>query len=158
MSKSQKTKNEQQKDLCITSEQLTEQWKKGELPSGWYWVKMSYQDAIIPLYYSEDYGFKYDDHFYDFEEISEVLDKVPSYEQWKSSNKLILTLMDNIKDKSDLLQRAIVKNVELKELLKKHRDTLARTLALCIDLNFGEKQKNKFADDIAEIDQVLGEE
>ena len=25
---SQNTKNEQQKDLCITSEQLTEQWKK----------------------------------------------------------------------------------------------------------------------------------
>lgn len=31
MTKSQNTKNEQQKDLCITSEQLTEQWKKGEL-------------------------------------------------------------------------------------------------------------------------------
>ena len=29
MTKSQNTKNEQQKDLCITSEQLTEQWKKG---------------------------------------------------------------------------------------------------------------------------------
>ena len=28
MTKSQNTKNEQQKDLCITSEQLTEQWKK----------------------------------------------------------------------------------------------------------------------------------
>ena len=29
MTKSQNTKNEQQKDLCITSEQLTEQWKQG---------------------------------------------------------------------------------------------------------------------------------
>ena len=32
MTKSQNTKNEQQKDLCITSEQLTEQWKKGDPP------------------------------------------------------------------------------------------------------------------------------
>ena len=30
MTKSQNTKNEQQKDLCITSEQLTEQWKASE--------------------------------------------------------------------------------------------------------------------------------
>ena len=36
MIKSQNTKNEQQKDVCITSEQLTEQWKKGELPNGCY--------------------------------------------------------------------------------------------------------------------------
>lgn len=31
MTNSQNKKNEQQNDLCITSEQLTEQWKKGEL-------------------------------------------------------------------------------------------------------------------------------
>ena len=31
MTKSQNTKNEQQKDLCITSEQLTEKWKDGKL-------------------------------------------------------------------------------------------------------------------------------
>jgi hypothetical protein len=39
MTKSQKTKNEQQKDLCITSEQLTEQFKKGELQEGHYYVR-----------------------------------------------------------------------------------------------------------------------
>lgn len=38
--------------------------------------------------------------------------------KWKSSDKLILTLMDNIKDKSDLLQQAMIKNAQLKELLK----------------------------------------
>ena len=31
MTKSQNTKNEQQKDLCITSEQLTEQWKSADI-------------------------------------------------------------------------------------------------------------------------------
>ena len=46
MTKSQNTKNEQQKDLCITSEQLTEQWKKGELPNGWYYVKGSKSEGI----------------------------------------------------------------------------------------------------------------
>ena len=41
MTKSQNTKNEQQKDLCITSEQLTEQWKDGKLPAGWYYIKIA---------------------------------------------------------------------------------------------------------------------
>lgn len=135
------TDNEQNADVSKT---LTEQWKKRALLSGWYWVKMSYQGAIIPLYYSEDYGFEYDDHFYDFEEISEVLGRVPSYELWKAVHEQWKVLLQE--------------NTKLKKLLKKHRDIFARTLALCIDLNFGEKQKNQFADDIAEIDQVLGEE
>ena len=34
MTKSQNTKNEQQKDLCITSEQLTEQYLNGKLHDG----------------------------------------------------------------------------------------------------------------------------
>lgn len=39
MTKSQNTKNEQQKDLCIISEQLTEQWKDGKLEEGLYYVQ-----------------------------------------------------------------------------------------------------------------------
>ena len=86
---------------------LTEKWKKGELPSGRYWVKTSYQGAIIPLYYSEDYGFEYDDHFYDFEEISEVLAEVPSYEEYQK------LLSDQLaKNEGEEI------NAELKELLK----------------------------------------
>lgn len=38
MTKSQNTKNEQQKDLCIIGEQLTEQLKKGELLEGFYYI------------------------------------------------------------------------------------------------------------------------
>ena len=50
MTKSQNTKNEQQKDLCITSEQLTEQWKKGELPYGRYYVELAYNGNSIRLH------------------------------------------------------------------------------------------------------------
>ena len=38
MSNSQNIENEQQNNLCITSEQLTEQLKKGELKIGFYYV------------------------------------------------------------------------------------------------------------------------
>lgn len=85
---------------------LTEKWEKGELPSGRYWVKMSYQGAIIPLYYSEDYGFEYDDHFYDFEEISEVLGREPSYELWKAVHEQWKVLLKENAKLKDLLKGA----------------------------------------------------
>lgn len=98
MTKSQNTKNEQQKDLCITSEQLTEQWKKGELPNGYYWIRLSWGGMVIMAYHTAFDGlFELDDYYYDSDEISEVLAQVPSYEEW---------------------QAKLEENAQLKELLK----------------------------------------
>ena len=108
MTKSQNTKNEQQKDLCITSEQLTEQWKKGEIPNGYYWIRLSWGGMIIMAYYTGFDGlFELDDHYYDSDEISEVLAPVPSYEQWQASYNCML--------ENEVLR---LKNAHLKELLK----------------------------------------
>lgn len=139
---SQNTKNEQQKDLCITSEQLTEQWKKGELPEGYYYIKTRNEtniDEYIQWY--KDHGIPSEKSFAYFN-VQQVLAPVPSYEEWKSSDKLILTLMDHIKEKSDLLQRAMVKNAQLKELLKECDLWFTGIVGNMNDKNVGEHNKS----------------
>ena len=104
MTKSQNTKNEQQKDLCITSEQLTEQWKKGELPYGRYYVELAYNgNSIIMAEYWWDKTLTLDDHEYSREEVKRILAPVPSYEKWKEK---------------------LEENAHLKELLKEVKDYL----------------------------------
>ena len=97
MTKSQNTKNEQQKDLCITSEQLTEQWKKGELPNGWYWVKGSKSECIYA------YTAEYLNNMYRPRNGEIIIEQVPSYEEWQAKDK---------------------ENQQLKELLKECREIL----------------------------------
>ena len=108
MTKSQKTKNEQQKDLCITSEQLTEQWKKGELPYGRYYVELAYNgNSIIMAEYWWDKTLTLDGHKYSREEVKRILAPVPSYDEWQASYNCML--------ENEVLR---LKNAQLKELLK----------------------------------------
>lgn len=132
MTKSQNTKNEQQKDLCITSEQLTEQWKKGELPSGCYYVRLIRGEHRIDLYINDK------NEWIDCPDniIDTVVCKVPSYEEWQASENYIDYLKQCIsvyesKDKqatetsiayNELLEENTMlktKNKELKKLLSK---------------------------------------
>lgn len=70
---------------------LTEQWKKGELPSGFYYVKNEFNN-IFPSDYSESYDCINDtvikDFFTEVSEIKEVLKPVPSYEEWVMTKNL----------------------------------------------------------------------
>ena len=104
MTKSQNTKNEQQKDLCITSEQLTEQWKKGELPNGWYWVKGIRSEGIYA------YTAEYLNNMYRPRNGEIIIEQVPSYEEWQASYNCML--------ENEVLR---LKNAQLKELLKKYK-------------------------------------
>ena len=105
MTKSQNTKNEQQKDLCITSEQLTEQWKKGELPEGWYYVKGSKSEGIYA------YTAEYLNNMYRPRNGEIIIEQVPSYEEWQASYNCML--------ENEVLR---LKNAQLKELLKEVKD------------------------------------
>ena len=105
MTKSQKTKNEQQKDLCITSEQLTEQWKKGELPNGWYWVKGIKSEGIYA------YTAEYLNNMYRPRNGERIIEQVPSYEQWQKHRKTLLKTQEKNCDLEII-------NTQLKELLK----------------------------------------
>ena len=107
MTKSQNTKNEQQKDLCITSEQLTEQWKKGELPNGWYWVKGIKSEGIYA------YTAEYLNNMYRPRNGEIIIEQVPSYEEWQASYNCML--------ENEVLR---LKNAQLKELLKEVKDYL----------------------------------
>lgn len=68
MTKSQNTKNEQ----------LTEQWKKGKLPSGWYYVKGSRVEGIYA------YTAEYLNNMYRPENGERIIEQVPSYEEWQA--------------------------------------------------------------------------
>lgn len=135
MTKSQNTKNEQQKDLCITSEQLTEQWKKGELPSGEYYIIDD-----LGLHTTDKY---YPSHGFGTELPQSVLGRVPSYEEMQNINKSVNNLMAaNIKLQEE--------NTKLKELLKR-----ARGLMNCTkDWACTEATEEM----ITKINQVLGED
>lgn len=125
MTKSQNAKDEQQKDLCITSEQLTEQWKKGELPSGWYWVEGCRAEGIYA------YTSEYLNNIYRLRNGERIIEQVPSYEEWEKLNNACHELeketacltVDNVNLKKwceefNALEVA-KENAKLKELLNK---------------------------------------
>ena len=132
MTKSQNTKNEQQKDLCITSEQLTEQWKKGELPYGRYYVELAYNgNSIIMAEYWWDKTLTLDDHEYSREEVKRILAPVPTFEEWQASEKYNKHLEEKIKiyerkdkqatETSIAYNELLEENAQLKELLEECR-------------------------------------
>ena len=122
MTKSPNTKNEQQKDLCITSEQLTEQWKQGKLPEGWYYIKIA--DTVF-IDFIEGKVYKKNEY------IVEVLAPVPTFEEWKASEKYNKHLEEVIKvyerkdkqatETSIAYNELLEENTKLKELLKECR-------------------------------------
>lgn len=74
---------------------ITEKWKKGELPDGWYWCEC-YNEEIKKLYYDGD-CFELDDpetkNYYFFTKKDcaeiEILKEVPSYEECQASDNYI---------------------------------------------------------------------
>ena len=137
MSKPQKTKNEQQNDLCITSEQLTEQLKKGELPDGWYYVKDK-RDIIRIDYFADVWDYT------DIDEVNEVLAEVPSFEEWQASENYIDYLKQCIsvyesKEKQHIgdaiaYNELAEENKELKEILERHKKATAKAQIRSCDL------------------------
>lgn len=59
---------------------LTEQWKKGELPSGWYYYKSSILGNIT---IADSFTLHKYRNRLDWKDIITVLTPVPSYEEWQ---------------------------------------------------------------------------
>lgn len=114
---------------------LTEQWKKGELPDGWYYLKVNEELANHPVIaecvvdYTLGSQFSY---FYDFDEakIEQVLAPVPSYEEWQEKIEENIKLKTENKWYSEQLNEAVKKIDKLKEQQKIKTDchTLAQKL------------------------------
>lgn len=97
---------------------LTEQWKKGELPSGWYYTKIWKGCDVIDKFVGNQF-LRYDDS-----DIIEVLAPVPSYEEWQEKQKSLKVLGEAYcKEKEE--------NQQLKELLKEAKDIIEWYKADC---------------------------
>ena len=115
MTKSQNTK----------SEQLTEQWKQGELPNGWYWVKGIKAEGIYA------YTAEYLNNMYRPRNGEIIIEQVPSYEEWQASEKYNKHLEEVIKtyerkdkqatETSIAYNELLEENTKLKELLEECR-------------------------------------
>lgn len=97
---------------------LTEQWKKGELPFGYYYVETADGWQVIDRYYRDcvdydtyEYGNVWEVLFEDT--ILEVLAPVPNYDEY-------LTM----KDCAKMVFEAAERETKLKELLKECREKL----------------------------------
>ena len=87
---------------------LTEQWKKGELPSGWYWVDCYSVDGAVMLEYIPQHnGFSYEEK----ELVQAVLAEVPDYVEWRN-------MVNCACEEHEVNKRLIEENAQLKELLK----------------------------------------
>lgn len=145
---------------------LTEKWDKGELPDGWYYVKDK-RDIIRIDYFADIWDYT------DVDEVNEVLDEVPTFEQWQKHRKTLLKTQEKNCDLEII-------NTQLKERndgLNNRDINLCRIANGIRDENFALKELLKGAKEIIEwykadcgyrdiptevtlqhINQVLGEE
>lgn len=87
---------------------LTEQWKRGELEEGFYFVDDGAEATID--YYLCDYWERHFDSY-----VQQVLAPVPNYGEWKSLNEIL--------DSSLQTNKVLAHRLNLcKELLKRCRD------------------------------------
>ena len=110
---------------------LTEQWKKGEIPEGFYYVKSNWSDAVEVRYVHNG-----------IDDWKEVLAPVPSYEEYnrlkeveRKKGKLVNV---NYKIKQE--------NQQLKDLLKECQNLIAREHRIYEEIAL-----------IEEIDNAIGE-
>lgn len=122
---------------------LTEQWKKGELTSGWYYTKL-WKGCNVIDYFIGNQFLRYDDS-----DIDEVLAPVPSYEEWKEYQELD---EDNKKNMQLAIRFSIEADI-LRELLKEIRQQITEQVFGSPELQLFEGTfDNKL---LAKIDEVL---
>lgn len=121
MTKSQNKKNEQQKDLCITSEKLTEMMKKGDLPHDIYYVICSKNDTVeIVRNWVQTTSCLKPTISYEFPsnlEVKQVLAPVPTFEEWEQLQNWA-NFTNDYHELREKLEIAEYKNAQLKEVLK----------------------------------------
>ena len=131
---------------------LTEQWRKGELPSGWYYVQLQegvYADnvkSIIMDYYTEFCDFMKHPYL-----IEQILAPVPSYEEWQEYQELD-------EDNKRNTQLAILFSLRadiFKELLKQSRIYVKIETEDYDDRTVSKADKEKAKELLTKIDEVL---
>ena len=98
---------------------LTEQWNKGKLPEGDYYIKR--RNGYLPYDNIDSRGVWRNSID---EDIVEVLAPVPSYDEWQELSKQRNQLIRDVKDLAYIQEE----NQQLKELLKECRYNVATDL------------------------------
>ena len=112
---------------------LTEQWKKGELPEGHYYVKDG-ENIIAELL---------DGYFYNDGQpmtsftggVDEVIEQVPSYDEWKAK---------------------LEENAQLKEMLKEYKKQLSEIKDAYIDLTTQDEYGSYYIDEAKLFVEIVG--
>ncbi len=107
---------------------LTQDWKKGELPNGWYWVKGSRTKGIYA------YTAEYLNNTYRPINEERIIAPVPTFEEWQASEKYNKHLEEVIKiyerkdkqatETSIAYNELLEENTKLKELLKECKEVI----------------------------------
>ena len=118
------------------SQDLTQQWKKGELPNGWYWVNGIRAEGIYA------YTAEYLNNMYRPRNGERIIEQVPSYEQWQKHRKTLLKTQEKNCDLEII-------NTQLKKLLKECVD--------CVKKDYGDYLTYTQSAIYQEINQALGE-
>ena len=127
---------------------LTEQWKKGELPCGWYYIKIA-DIVFIDFFEGKVWKNKKDKY------IDEVLAEVPSFEEWKDIKDDLATCDKDLNNVCEQKEELYEENTKLKDLLKECLPYISRSLtSRMIKNSAGYKKDVKL---LTKINQVLGE-
>jgi hypothetical protein len=103
---------------------LTEQWKKGELPEGHYYIKTHNEtniDEYIQWY--KDHGIPSEKSFAYFN-VQQVLAEVPSYDEWKAKLEENARLKEQINHLLKTQARQFVDNQKLQVKAEKAKDVV----------------------------------
>lgn len=91
---------------------LTQDWKDGKLPDGWYYVKYEESDKI---FISECFGGDFPS-FYPTDVVQGILDEVPDYNLWQN--------LWNIADMEHKANNKLLEDVErLEQMLESQKQT-----------------------------------
>lgn len=104
----------------MTTNNLTEQWEKGELESGLFYIKVKNNDKPIVAEYDKKtcfYTFRSIVRDLNKGDVGEVLAPVPSYEEWIELGNKYDSLQEQIYAQAPIH----LENQQFKELLKECR-------------------------------------
>ena len=121
---------------------LTDKWKKGELPDGLYYVKTN-GDSVMILGWSKFAGWY---------NIKQVLAPVPTFEEWQSMDRLEKIMLQERARLNKQVTELLGKNKQLKELLKECLEVLEMVAGETRDF------PHTVDDCIDKISQALGED
>ena len=144
----------------MTTNNLTEQWKKGELKPNTYFCKIKDNDYIFRLNYEQGMFFDYFWERMEYDDVEQVLAPVPSYEEWQPFTDPYFRGLTT-KDISELAKKSIrltTQNCEdnarfekLEELLKECREYVVNTPVYPQGDEEKQKEIHRLVDKINEV-------